>query len=177
MTIRPVRPVHPGSVLARAYAALGASAFGRWFVSTVSPIIDPVLLRATRGRLSTVGVYPVMLLTARGARSGNSRTVPLLYFTDGDRVIAMASNYGRPTHPGWYYNVLASDVVRLNIKGCDGYFTAREAVGAERERLWALAKQMARNYGHYEEMASGRRIRVIVFVAANRPLDLVQSSS
>jgi deazaflavin-dependent oxidoreductase (nitroreductase family) len=41
----------------------------------------------------------VMLLTTTGAKTGQPRSLPLLYVTDGDRLILMASNYGKKSHP------------------------------------------------------------------------------
>jgi deazaflavin-dependent oxidoreductase (nitroreductase family) len=170
MTIPRVAPDPPRSRLGRAYAALGAGPVGHWFVKSVSRHVDPLLLRVSGGRLSTVGVYPVMLLTARGARSSRARTTPLLYFSDGDRVVAMASNYGQSGHPSWYYNVRANPEVTLTAGGCEGRYLGRETAGEERERLWSLAKQMARNYGQYERTSGGRQIPVFVFTAlAEKP--------
>ena len=31
--------------------------------------------------------------------------IPLAYFTDGDDVILIASNYGSTRHPAWYHNL------------------------------------------------------------------------
>jgi deazaflavin-dependent oxidoreductase (nitroreductase family) len=165
MPIPPVAPARPRSLLGRGYAAFGASRFGHLFVRSVSRRVDPLLLRISRGRLSTIGVYPVMLLTARGAVSSTARTTPLLYFSDGDRVVAMASNYGRSRHPSWYYNVRANPEVTLSAGGYEGRYLAREATGEDRERLWELAKRMAKNYGQYEHMAGERQIPVFVFTA------------
>lgn len=163
MSIPSASPTGPKSRLARGYAAFGASPAGRWFVKHVSRRVDPFLLRASRGRFSTVSVYPVVLLTARGARSGEPRSTPLLYFTDGDRVVVMASNYGGAKHPAWYHNVSANPEVTLSAGGHTARYRGTEATGEERERLWGLAKQMAKNYGQYEEMAPGRLIPVVVF--------------
>ena len=56
------------------------------------------------GRLSGVSL---LLLTTIGAKSGQRRVVPLGYLTDGKRLIIVASKQGAPTHPDWYYNLLA----------------------------------------------------------------------
>ena len=56
------------------------------------------------GRWAT---QPLLLLTTTGARSGLPRTTPLLYSTDGDRLVVIASKGGEPTHPDWYHNLLA----------------------------------------------------------------------
>ncbi|MGZ4169536.1 MAG: nitroreductase/quinone reductase family protein [Solirubrobacteraceae bacterium] len=108
MAIPRASPTGPKSRLARGYAAFGASPAGRWFVKHVSRRVDPFLLRASGGRRSTVSVYPVVVLTARGARSGEPESTPLLYFTAGDRVVVMASNFGGEKHPAWYHNVSAT---------------------------------------------------------------------
>jgi deazaflavin-dependent oxidoreductase (nitroreductase family) len=93
----------------------------------------------SRGRISTIAVTPVVLLTHTGARSGTRRTTPLIYFTDHDRVILIASNYGSSHHPAWYHNVKANPEVTLSARGFQGPFIGTEVTGAERDRLWALA--------------------------------------
>ena len=45
---------------------------------------------------SALGQIPIGAAHVRGARSGLERTVPLLYFSDGEDVILIASSYGRP---------------------------------------------------------------------------------
>lgn len=129
----------------------------------ISRRLDPFLLRVSGGRLSTIAVYPVLTLTARGARSGIPRSTPLVYFTDGDRVVLMASNYGGERHPAWCHNVRANPDVTLSADGHEGRYMGRETSGEERQRLWEIAKQMARNYRQYEQMTAGREIPVFVF--------------
>ena len=77
----------------------------------------PVVAARNPGRVdSALGQIPIVLLTVRGARSGVERTVPLLYFSDGDDVILIASSYGRPKFPAWYYNLKANPDVTLEVK-------------------------------------------------------------
>lgn len=87
----------------------------------------------------------------------------LLYLTDAGRVICMASNYGGTRHPAWYYNVKANPEVTLSAGGYEGRFRGEETAGAERERLWALAKQLTVGYADYEKTTGGREIPVIAF--------------
>jgi hypothetical protein len=76
---------------------------GQWSLRNISPFVDPMLIRLTRGRVSSIGPWPrFVLLTHIAAKSGIKRTTPLLYFTDGDRVILIAPNYGGTRHPAWY---------------------------------------------------------------------------
>ncbi len=131
---------------------------GTWFYSEVAARIDAGLVRATRGRVSTLaGLFPIVLLNVKGARSGIERTVPLVYFTDGGDVILMASSFGRPRFPAWYHNVKANPEVRLEAAGRAGRFTAREVEGEDRDRLYGLAKNVYRGYGNYEERTAGIR--------------------
>ena len=45
---------------------------------------------------------PRLLLTTTGARSGQLRTAPMMYISDDDRLLVIASNMGAQTHPDWY---------------------------------------------------------------------------
>ena len=119
--------------------------------------------RRSAGRVNlAAGLLPVVLLTVRGARSGVERTVPLVYFTDDDEVILIASSFGRPRYPAWYHNIKADPNVTLEAKGRRARFLAREVEGEDRERLYGLAKQLYTGYGNYEERTAGiRRVPVL----------------
>jgi hypothetical protein len=52
-----------------------------WFLIHIGNRVDPVLMRATGGRLRVAPGSPTVLLTHVGARSGRRRTTPLAYFT------------------------------------------------------------------------------------------------
>ncbi|MGH2576670.1 MAG: nitroreductase family deazaflavin-dependent oxidoreductase, partial [Actinomycetota bacterium] len=105
---------------------------------------------------------PQVLLTHTGAKSGKKRTTPLAYFTDGDDVILIASKGGAPKHPAWYHNLIAHPEVELFSQGGGGRYRAREAQGAERERLWKLTTEFYPGYAKYQERCPDRRIPVIV---------------
>jgi len=131
---------------------------GTWLFSEVAARIDPWLMRRSAGRVNlAAGLLPVVLLSARGARTGVERTVPLVYFTDGDEVILIASSFGRPRYPAWYTNVKANPEVTLEAKGRTARFRAREVDGEDRARLYELAKQLYTGYGNYEERTAGIR--------------------
>src|SRR3712207_4660391 len=157
----PVDPARPPSAFKRLLVGFALTKAGTWLYKNAASRLDPWLVRLTRGRVdSALGVVPIMLLTARGARSGVERTVPLVYFTDGDDVIVMASSFGRPRHPAWYHNARASGSVRLYRRGVVGEYAVRETVGEERDRLYGLATQLYRGYGIYAHRA-GREIPVL----------------
>ncbi len=125
--------------------------------------LDRGLIKLTNARVSMSLAVPEVLLTHTGAKTGQQRSTPLTYFTDAGRVIVIASNYGGDKHPAWYHNVKAHPRVTLTARGYRGTFVGEEATGAERERLFELAKQFMPNYAAYQEMAGGRRIPVVAF--------------
>ena len=104
---------HQMGLYERVLEAFGRSAVGNWYLKRVAPRIDPPLLRLTGGRVSSVYPVPVMLLTTTGAKTGQPRTLPLLYVTDGDRLLLIASNYGKTSHPAWYRNLVANPKVEV----------------------------------------------------------------
>jgi hypothetical protein len=63
--------------------------------------------------------------------------LPLVYTTDGDRVVIIASKGGAPTHPDWYHNLVANPEVTVEIG--EETYPARASVvqGAERDRIFA----------------------------------------
>ena len=103
-----------------------------------------------------------MLLTTTGAKSGQPRTLPLLYVTDGDRLILIASNYGKTSHPAWYRNLVANPTVEVLAGKRSGTYTAGEITDpAERERAWELALDQYAGYGDYESRAGDRTIPLV----------------
>lgn len=135
----------------------------RYLVRHIVPRIDPPLLRLTRGRVSSAMATPELLLTSVGAKTGEQRVTPLTYFTDSGRVIVVASNYGGRRHSAWYHNVRKQPRVTLAAGGYDGTFVGEEVTGAERDRLWELAKNWIPSYADYEKLTQGRTIPILAF--------------
>lgn len=166
MPIPSVDPTTDGASFVKGIIAKFAmTPSGQWYLRHISPRIDPTLMRRTRGRVSSMGTWPrCVVLTHKGAKSGIERATPLIYFTDGDRIILVASNYGGIRHPAWYYNVKANPTVTICGGGFEGRFVGQEVTGAEYERLWALAKQwIPSSYNQYEATSGDRRIPLLVF--------------
>ena len=156
--------VQPGNSLAhRMVARIARSALGIRIIRKVGPHIDPTLIRLTGGRLSSVIPFPALLLSHAGARSGVTRTTPLVYFTEAGRVIVIASNFGACRNPAWYHNIKANPEVTLIGRGFRGSFLGEEVVGPERDRLFRLAEGASSPYGHYQQSAAARLIAVFAF--------------
>jgi deazaflavin-dependent oxidoreductase (nitroreductase family) len=144
---------------------------GTWYGINIAARIDPTLMRLTRGRVNVGGnVLPTLLLTTRGRKSGVERTVPLVYFSDGDDVILMASSFGRPKLPAWYHNVTASREVTLTAGGVSERYRATEVQGPDRDALYEKAKKVYEGYGLYEERTAGiRKVPVLRLTQVTKP--------
>ena len=157
-TIPPVDPNAPPSRFKRLATAFALSRAGNWFYSRFAHRIDARLAPLAGGRLNTaMGVLPIVWLTARGAKSGIERTVPLVYFTDGDDVIVIATSFGRARYPAWYRNVTANPEVTLWANGRSGRYRARETAGDDHDTLLAQAEHLYRGYGVYQQRLAGVR--------------------
>jgi deazaflavin-dependent nitroreductase family protein len=103
----------------------------------------------------------ILLLTTKGRKSGEPRTTPLIYESDGDRYVIVASKGGAPKDPGWYKNLAKTPEVELQVR--DEVFAAHAHVadGEERDRLWKLAAQQWPDYDEYAKKTD-REIPVVV---------------
>lgn len=162
-------PTQPPTRLMKVAVAFARKPAGRWFGINVSARIDPVLLRLSGGRVSTFSMAPVLSLSVPGRRTGEPRSTPLLYFTDGQDVVVIASSFGREKHPAWYHNVMAHPDVTLVVAGQEFRYVAREVTGPDRDRLYGLAEKLYAGYADYEIRAgaAGRTIPVIALRQAD----------
>ena len=104
---------------------------------------------------------PLLLLHTTGAKSGLSRINPLVYTTDGEQFVIIASKGGAPTNPDWYYNVLTNPAVTVEI-GTE-HFPVHATVPDEPERT-RLFDQMATTMPGFAEYQRNttRTIPVVV---------------
>lgn len=161
-SIPKVDPTEERGPFRRAFHAFGRSSAGRWYGINVGSRIDPPLLKLTGGRFATTSMLPLLALKVKGRKSGEIRTVPLVYFTDGDDVILIASSFGRAKHPAWYLNLVANPDVELAAGGVTAAYRSEQVPeGPERDRLYDLARANYAGYGDYEDMAGDRRIPVL----------------
>lgn len=117
--------------------------------------------RATGGKIS--GIFtgkPVLLLTTTGARTGKQRTNPLMYNTDGDRVLVFASKAGAPTHPDWYHNLVANPEVTVELGTETFKANATVLTGEERDQLYQKQGEEFPQFAGYQEKTT-RKIPVI----------------
>ncbi len=106
---------------------------------------DRRIIEAFRAKGGNVGGQyvgvPLLLLTTTGAKSGEPRTSPLVYLSEGGRMYVFAGNRGAPTNPGWYHNLVAHPDVVVEL-GTE-QFEARAIVvdSAQWDRLGSIQVQ------------------------------------
>jgi deazaflavin-dependent oxidoreductase (nitroreductase family) len=114
---------------------------------------------------TTLRGMPVVVLTTRGAKSGKIRKSPLMRVEhDGDYAV-VASKGGAPTHPVWYYNLMADPHVELQDGPTKGDRVARLLTGDEKAEWWRRAVEAYPDYADYQEKTD-REIPVFVLEAA-----------
>jgi deazaflavin-dependent oxidoreductase (nitroreductase family) len=118
--------------------------------------------RANQGKVGgQLANMPVLLLTTTGAKSGRTITKPLVYTTDGDRIVVIASFAGGPKNPPWYHNLVANPVATVEL-GSER-FQVRAAVtsGEERQRLFNHQAEQMPIFAEYRQKTT-RQIPVVV---------------
>lgn len=125
---------------------------------------DALLLRMTRGRrtFTRIAGLPIIQLTAKGAKTGQWRTMPLAGIPDGEKFVLIASNFGQKHYPGWYHNLKAHPECEVRFNGRLHAYVARESLGEEREHYFQLAVSYYEGYEKYKERAAPRKVPVMV---------------
>ena len=104
---------------------------------------------------------PICLLTTTGRKTGQPRTIPLVYLRDGANIVLVASQGGRPENPMWYLNVVANPAVEIEIGNDRRAYNAHAASGAEHDELWHKMVGIYRDFDTYQSWTE-RKIPVIV---------------
>jgi deazaflavin-dependent oxidoreductase (nitroreductase family) len=110
---------------------------------------------------TTLRGMPVIVLTTVGAKSGKVRKNALMRVEHDGEYAVVASLGGSPTHPVWYYNVVANPHVELQDGATRRDYIAREVTGAEKALWWKRAVAAYPDYAAYQRR-TGREIPVFV---------------
>lgn len=125
--------------------------------------------RRTNGRLGgtwRVGAafrkpVELALLTHTGRKSGRELTNPLLYLSDGDRIVFVASSGGLPKDPQWYRNLVADPACTVQVRDRVQPMRARTATPAERAELWPRLVALYADFDSYQSWTE-REIPVVI---------------
>lgn len=102
-----------------------------------------------------------LLLTTRGRRSGEPRTSALIYGTEDEDYIVVASRGGSDEPPAWYVNLEADPEVEVQVLGDRFRARARTASAEERDRMWEQMTGYWPDYDAYQARTE-REIPVVV---------------
>jgi deazaflavin-dependent oxidoreductase (nitroreductase family) len=118
--------------------------------------------RANHGKVGgQLANMPVLLLTMTGAKSGRTITKPLVYTTDGDRIVVIASFAGAPNNPAWYNNLIANPVATVELGSERFRVRAAVTAGEERQRLFNRQAEQMAIFADYQKKTT-RQIPVLV---------------
>jgi deazaflavin-dependent oxidoreductase (nitroreductase family) len=136
-----------------------------WLLSRSLHHIDRSFFQLSQGRYSLTSFLSgqkICILTSVGARSGKTRRTPLLYITDKNLVVLIATNWGQPHHPAWFYNLLANPEAYLSFYGNKGFYIGREANEIERKEYWQKAVNMYAGYEAYSLRTGDRKTPIMI---------------
>lgn len=100
---------------------------------------------------TTLRGMPVIIVYARGVKSGKLRKIPLMRVEHGGRYAAVASLGGAPQNPVWYNNLVANPDVELRDGTERTAFRAREIFGDEKAEWWDRAVEAFPDYADYQK--------------------------
>ncbi len=146
-----------------------ATRAGIWLFSPRLHVLDRIFLALTKGRTTLSGILggaPIVTVTAVGSRTGELRSVPLLAIPHGEGIVLIASNWGRPRHPGWYHNLRASPTVEVTYRKHTATYVVRELKGEERDACWKRATEIYPGYNVYQRRCPSRKIPVVMLSPA-----------
>jgi deazaflavin-dependent oxidoreductase (nitroreductase family) len=115
--------------------------------------------RANGGNVQGWG--PLILLTIKGAKSGQPRVYPLMAVPDGENYLVVASKGGAPKNPLWYNNLLAHPDVTVETGNETFAATARLLTDDERNQAFAKAASVFPPYREYQKKTA-RQIPVFL---------------
>ena len=95
--------------------------------------------------------YPIVVITSRGAKSGNLRKNPVMRVERDGIYVAIASKGGADDQPEWYYNFLAHPEVDLQDGPEKKTYRVELVEGEERADLWQLAVDTWPTYASYQK--------------------------
>jgi deazaflavin-dependent oxidoreductase (nitroreductase family) len=80
--------------------------------------------------------HPLLIMTSKGAKTGEPRRALLTWSRDGDDYVVAGTAGGSPQDPAWVQNVEADPNVTVEVGNRTSSATARIAGPDDRARLW-----------------------------------------
>jgi F420H(2)-dependent quinone reductase len=108
------------------------------------------------------GILPTLLLTTSGRKSGDSRSLPLIYKEIDGNFVIIASKGGAASHPSWFLNLQSNAYCEIQVGPRHFKAQMRLATDSERGDMWAQMAELYPPYDDYQVKAGAREIPVVV---------------
>jgi deazaflavin-dependent oxidoreductase (nitroreductase family) len=137
----------------------------RWAIKAMTRT-HVFLHRLSGGRwFNKLGGDDVCFVTMKGAKSGKTLTIPLMYVPYGEGVLLVASMGGAPKNPVWYQNLVKHPEIRVTHRGRRMDLRARLARPEEKPALWPICD---RHYAPYADYRKRTTREIPIFVCEPR---------
>jgi len=111
----------------------------------------------------------MLLLTTTGRKTGQPRTKPLAYLTDGDALVIVAGAAGAAKQPDWWLNLESHPVAQIQVGRRRLQVSATRALPEEQQRLWARYLAQHALFDTMQKRVS-REISVVILHPASSDL-------
>ena len=123
----------------------------RWVIKAMTRL-HVFLHRLTGGRLfNRLGGDDVCFVTMKGAKTGRTLTIPLMYVPHRDGVLLVASMGGAPRNPAWYHNLVKHPDIAVSHRGRRMKLRVRLATPDQKPELWPICDQHYAPYADYRK--------------------------
>jgi deazaflavin-dependent oxidoreductase (nitroreductase family) len=124
--------------------------------------------KGTEGNTLLDTGMPIIIVTSRGVKSKTLRKSPVMRVEHDGEYAIVASKGGAPTHPEWYFNLVAAPNDVAIQDGPEPFdVTVREVTGDERAIWWERAVAAYPPYAEYQTKTD-RLIPVLVATRTSR---------
>jgi deazaflavin-dependent oxidoreductase (nitroreductase family) len=122
-------------------------------------------LRKNNGKVTgELEGFPGIIITTTGAKTGEKRSVPLVYQVIDGRLVIVASMGGSPRNPPWFHNLVKNPKVLVEKDGESFMANAVVTEGEDRSHLYEKVCEVLPAFKDYQARTS----RVIPVVELKR---------
>lgn len=152
--------IDPNSTLGRGVQAMaGSKAFAKVGPKMVPPM-DRLASKLSGGRFMVSRMMlPCAVVTTTGRKSGQQRETPLASVPLDGVLYVVGSNFGKPQHPAWSWNLIADPAATVTFSGETYPATAHLLTDDEKATTWPRLIAEWPLFDQYVER-SGRDLRV-----------------
>jgi deazaflavin-dependent oxidoreductase (nitroreductase family) len=126
----------------------------RWILRTMTAINVFVYKLSGGKMMNKLMGADICMITMKGARSGKTRAIPLMYIPYKEGLVLVASQGGAPANPTWYYNLVANPDITVEVHGKTLSLHARVANSEEKQEVWPICVEHYPDYDDYRHRTS-----------------------